>query len=984
MPTKEAAYQEIERLVKKFDAQIANFKQSDYNETQTRRDFIDPFFEALGWDMNNKMGAWEAYREVVHEDKLKVGGVTKAPDYSFRFVGGQRLFFVEAKRPSVVIKDDVAPAYQVRLYGWNAKLSLSVVTDFEEFAIYDCSKKPLKTDKVSKGRLHYFTYKEYLTQFDFLWDTFSKEAVIKGGLIRFQQADKKGTATVDREFLASLDEWRKLLAGAIYKFNQDIGEDALSYAVQQTIDRIIFLRIAEDRGLETYGYLKGCLLHEYHYGELFRLFRIADDKYNSGLFHFKNEKENTAPEDKITGKLHLDNKTLKTIINSLYAPQCDYLFNVLPVEILGSAYEQFLGSEIVIKGSRAVIEEKPEVRKAGGVFYTPQYIVNYIVSKTVGEKCKGKTPKEISSLKIVDPACGSGSFLLGAYQYLLDWHKEYYSKETAQKTKELLTPEGNLTTNEKKRILLNNIYGADIDKNAVEVTKLSLLLKCMEGETAASVGTQTRFFNERVLPSLEQNIKCGNSLIDHDYHDLLLFDEERDVNTFNWKQAFPAVFKAGGFDAVIGNPPYVRQEMLTAQKPYYQQHYEVYHGMADLYTYFFEKGFQILKEGGLFGVIVANKWMRANYGAALRPWLKQRRLKEIIDFGDLPVFQNATTYPCIIIYERNKPASSFAVCNVKTLDFADLTEYVSNHALQLKQKDLDDAGWNLASDAENKLLKKLQGAGIPLGTYVKGKIFRGVLTGLNEAFVIDKATRDQLIKKDKKSAELIKPFLAGRDIKRYQQPASDRYLILMEKGFTNRKGNHPKNAFSWLKNAYPAIAAYLEPFKIKAEARYDKGDYWWELRACDYYQEFERPKIMLPDIALRMQATYDIGKYYLVNTAYIIPVDDKFLLAILNSSLTQFYYLKISSAIRGGYLRFIRQYLEQIPVVFDKTKAREIIQLVDKVIQMNGDWKSDESPNRLEQHKSKLIYIYRKIDQLVYELYGLTEEEIKIVEAQNL
>ena len=596
MYSKEEAYSKIAELVERFSEQADNYKR-DYNETQTRLDFINPFFEALGWDMNNTQGAWEAYREVIHEDKLKVGGVTTAPDYSFRLVGGQRLFFVEAKKPSIIIKDDVAPAYQVRLYGWNAKLAISVVTDFEEFAVYECSKKPLKTDKASKARINYYTYKDYLKEFDFFWNTFSKEQVIKGGLIKFQKTDKKGTATVDKDFLESLDIWRKELAANIYKNNGGINEDELNYAVQQTIDRIIFLRIAEDRGLEPYGQLKSSLQNDEQYKELFRQFRIADDKYNSGLFHFKKEKDNSKEPDNISGKLIIENKVIKSIISSLYPPLSEFLFNVLPVEILGSAYEQFLGKQIIVKGSRATIEEKPEVRKAGGVYYTPQYIVEYIVENTVGKLCSNKTPKEISKLKIVDPACGSGSFLLGAYQYLLKWHSLYYTANP-QKGKQkdaVLTPDGSLTTAEKKRILLNNIYGVDIDRNATEVTKLSLLLKCMEGETTASVNTQMTFFHERILPSLENNIKSGNSLIDVDFYDTEFdFGEGKKIKPFSWQQGFPEVFKQGGFDVVIGNPPYVRIQSLNETSPesvhYFKSKYETSKtGNYDLYVLFVEK-----------------------------------------------------------------------------------------------------------------------------------------------------------------------------------------------------------------------------------------------------------------------------------------------------------------------------------------------------------------------------------------------------------
>jgi adenine-specific DNA-methyltransferase len=520
--------------------QYESYKRADYNETLTRRDFIDPFFKALGWDIDNRNGYAETYREVIHEDRVKVGKATKAPDYSFRLSGGKRLFFVEAKKPSVAVKEEIQPAYQVRRYGWSAKLAVSIITDFEELAVYDCTKKPNPTDKASVARVKYLTYKDYLKEFDFLWDTFSKERVLKGSFDKFIQSNlhKKGTATVDKEFLLSLDSWRTYLATSIAINNKHLDEDEINFAVQQTIDRIIFLRIAEDRSVEPYGALKEAIKSGNYYQNLFHLFQQADDKYNSGLFDFK--------KDKISKALTIDNKVVKTILNELYYPESPYEFSVLSVEILGSAYEQFLGKTITIdKAHRAKIEEKPEVRKAGGVYYTPQYVVDYIVQNTVGKLVENKAPKEVAKIKIVDPACGSGSFLIGAYQYLLDWHLSYYNthKEAAKKDK-ALTPTGALTTGIKKQILLNNIYGVDIDVNAVEVTKLSLLLKCMEGETSASISHQFQMFNERVLPTLDNNIKSGNSLVDTDFYDNQLdFGEEKKIKPFNWQKAFPEVCK---------------------------------------------------------------------------------------------------------------------------------------------------------------------------------------------------------------------------------------------------------------------------------------------------------------------------------------------------------------------------------------------------------------------------------------------------------
>jgi len=496
----------------------------------------------LGWDIDNEEGYSQSYREVIHEDKVKVGRATKAPDYSFRLSGGKRLFFVEAKKPSVSIKGEIQPAYQVRRYGWSAKLSVSVITDFEEFALYDCTRRPFPTDKASVARIKYINFKDYLKEFDFIWDTFSKERVLKGSFDKFiaGNANKRGTATVDKEFLISLDSWRTYLATSISLRNKELNEDEINFAVQQTIDRLIFLRIAEDRGVEPYGNLQVAIKQGDYYQNLFSIFKEADDKYNSGLFDLK--------KDMISQALKIDNKVIKTILNELYYPISPYEFSVLSVEILGSAYEQFLGKVIrITPAHHAVIEDKPEVRKAGGVYYTPQYIVEYIVKNTVGKLIEGKKPNEISKIRIVDPACGSGSFLIGAYQYLLDYHKDFYSNNGKPSKggakNNPLTPEGNLTTAEKKRILLNNIYGVDIDVNAVEVTKLSLLLKCMEGETSASISHQLSMFHERVLPSLENNIKDGNSLVDMDYKDGIIdFEEIKSVKPFSWEVAFSEVF----------------------------------------------------------------------------------------------------------------------------------------------------------------------------------------------------------------------------------------------------------------------------------------------------------------------------------------------------------------------------------------------------------------------------------------------------------
>jgi len=383
MPAPEA----VIKLVETFGENREAYVSGSFNETQTRVDFINPMFKALGWDMDNEQGYAEAYRDVIHEDAIKIGGATKAPDYCFR-VGGARKFFLEAKKPGVNVKDDPGPAFQLRRYAWSAKLPLSILTDFDEFAVYDCRVKPDHTDKASAGRIMYMTWEQYAEQWDEIAGIFSREAVLKGSFDKFAESakKKKGSAEVDAAFLKDIESWRDLLARNIAIRNTGISQRDLNFAVQLTIDRITFLRICEDRGIETYGRLMQHLNGENVYQRMFKLFRDADDRYNSGLFHFMEEMGRNTPPDTVTPGLVIDDKPLKDIIRGLYYPESPYEFSVLPAEILGQVYEQFLGKVIrLTAGHRAVVEDKPEVKKAGGVYYTPTYIVDYIVENTVGK-----------------------------------------------------------------------------------------------------------------------------------------------------------------------------------------------------------------------------------------------------------------------------------------------------------------------------------------------------------------------------------------------------------------------------------------------------------------------------------------------------------------------------------------------------------------------------------------------------------------------
>lgn len=994
MNSKEIGLEKIKELVIRFNEQIVSYKKLDYNETQTRRDFIDPFFKALGWDIDNKQGYAENYREVIHEDRIKVGKATKAPDYSFRIGGGNRLFFVEAKKPSVVIKDDMQPAYQVRRYGWSAKLNVSIITDFEEFAIYDCTKKPNPNDKSSTARIKYITFNEYENEWDFMWNTFSKEAVLKGNFDKFIKgnANKKGTATVDKEFLLSLDQWRTLLAESISKENKQLDEDELNFVVQQTLDRIIFLRICEDRAIENYGNLQNATKNGEYYQNFLQLFKDADDKYNSGLFNFK--------KDQVSQQLKINNKTLKTITTQLYYPESPYEFSVIDVEILGSAYEQFLGKTITINNrGKAVIELKPEVRKAGGVYYTPQYIVDYIVANTVGKLTLGFSPLQVAEIKIVDPACGSGSFLLGAYQYLLDWHIDYYTKnpEEAKKQK-AFTPLGALSTAIKKQILLNNIYGVDIDTNAVEVTKLSLLLKCMEGETQASIAHQMSMFKERILPTLDDNIKSGNSLIDTDYYDNQLdFGEERKIKPFNWQKAFPEVFNRnvkidetlrfkeqynkvkkledetqdfidsivseplaeeygkkynGGFDVVIGNPPYVDSEEMTKTnltlRNYAINKFFSAKGNWDMYCIYSEKAVSLLNPRGKFGFIIPNKFLSAPYGIHLKQFLSKFQVSNIDDYSSVNVFvsdRKINVYPIILLIDKNEIIKTGVYTKYHEKNNEIIKVYKKDYSINENETEWTSK-FSLGDEIIDKIFKK--------SSLINSHFFIENSATVNEAYLIKE------ILEDKVSIDSLKLINTG---------TIDRYSNLWGVSKTQ-----------YIKDSYltPSINK-LKLYKIIPN------------RVKNIIQK----RIVLAGMVKNLEATIIDENYYSSKSTSIILSKDltkyklEYLLGLLNSRLLSYIFIEINkhNSMSGGYLNVSKKQLDNFifkSIDFSNEQEthyhNQIVNHVEQLLQLNKDLQAATLESKKEQLKTKIDYHEDKINALVYALYELTEEEIKIIE----
>jgi hypothetical protein len=1004
----------IIELVEKYKLNHTRYR--NYNEEQIKQEFINPFFDALGWDVYNKNDIAPQYRDVIFEDSLRINKEVRAPDYCFQ-LPGKKMFFVEAKKPSVNIKEKKESAFQVRSYAWSAKLPLSILTDFEELAIYDTRVKPNKRDKAGIARLDYFTYDEYVDRWDDVYNIFSKEAVLKGSFDQYAEDNKKkrGTQEVDEAFLSDLEEWRELLAKNIALRNLDTSIEELNYAVQHILDRIVFFRMCEDRRIEKYGKLRSILDEKGIYEKFCEICIEADEKYNSGLFHFKVQKGRGTIPDQITLGLTIDDGIFKTIFTKLYYPESPYIFNFIAPEILGHTYEQFLGKVIrLTDGHRAKIEEKPEVKKAGGVYYTPQYIVDYIVDNTIGNLVQGKTPNKVSELKILDPACGSGSFLLGAYKYLLKWHLDYY---TSRKDRDRLTDkiyqfrpdEYRLTIREKKKILTNNIYGVDIDSQAVEVTKLSLLLKVLEDESKDELEEQKTLFKERALPDLDSNIKCGNSLIGSEIYEEKIEGIEK-INFFDWNTGFPGIMKDGGFDAVIGNPPYIKIQALKEWNPieveFYKKKYQsASKGNYDIYVVFIERGLELLNEKGLLGYILPHKFFNAKYGQSIRSLIKNgKNLHKIVHFGDQQIFDNATTYTSLLFLNKmsNK---SFEFDKIDDLSKWRKSGECINGKIDLKK--LADTEWNFIVGKEAELFEKLNKIDIKLKD-VTDRIFQGLKTGADKIFIVNKVNENsnffKINSKQSNSDYWIEPdllhhLIKGGDSKQYRITITDRYIIFPYMAVNENSVELIPQ--SKLKNDYPKTWKYFIDNKKYLENRENgkmKGSNWFAYSRNQAMNVISRSKIFTPDLAMKAAFSLDKeGDIFFTGGAaggYGILIKSnysrEYILGILNSSLIDWFEHKRATTFRGGYFSYESRFINDLPILIidwnnpeDVIHHDKIVGLVEKMLKLQESYIDTKVPNEKEKIKRQIDATDKQIDSLVYNLYGLTNEEIEIVEGTN-
>ncbi len=1008
----------IQELVDRFAQRQSEYETSGYLESQLRKDFVDKLFKALGWDMGNDKNLSQLQRDVL----IEKGDTKGRPDYSFR-INGEDRFFVETKTASKGT-DKPEDILQAKLYGWNTRnVTIVVLTDFKTFKVYDASLKP-DLKRPSVGLLFELHFTKYASaDFDKLW-LFSYEAVLAGSLDELSLKDaasKRLRIPVDVAFLDQMTGWREKLAKDVYKNNPEITVRSLNDVVQRLLDRLVFIRILEDRRIIESRTLKEIAedwevsKHRDIQTRLNALFKQLNNDFNGEIF-----KEHPCETTKY------DSKIIAEIIDELYFPKSPYKFNVIGVELLGVIYEKYLGKTIRLTEKRVKVEEKPEVRKAGGVFYTPKWVVGYIVGNTIGKLIEKKTPEDIAKIRVLDPACGSGSFLLGALERILDYHLGYYLDHPKEAKHGTLFPnliidvdeDGNklprLSIEKKGEILKNNIYGVDLDPQAVEITMMSLYIKVLEGE-------KTLPHNKELLPSLSKNIRCGNSLIEFDFlsQQTLTEDAEREhANPFEWRSKATGfgniIGEKDGFDAIIGNPPYIRIQTMKEWAPkeveYFSRKYKTAaSGNYDIYVVFVERAIQLLGEKGQFGFIMPHKFFQAGYGTNLRKLISDGKLlREIVNFNDQQVFDQATTYTCLFFLSKTKK-ESFKYAEVRKLEnpvsqlaAIQKSEKYDNGTLRvgiLPVAGISEEPWQFGFEAEVKLLEKLNHLGTHLEE-VTERIFQGIRTSmdpvyvLNETKFVGKKLRgyskilDRVVELEH---GLCHPLLKGEQMRRYYIDMPRKVIIVP---YENRMGSIKLIKQGKFRMKYPLAYKYLDANKKNLENR-EKGrmktKQWYAYVYPKNLDVISKQKIVTTDIVNHNSFSIDeIGEFYFTSGYGIIPKEDmpiKYLLGILNSRLIEYLLKRKSTKFRGGYYSCEARFIKSLPIFSDLKEKQpivnEITRYVGLILDLNKKRISvhDLSKKELLEREAKVYE--EKIDKLVYKLYGLTEEEIEIVESFN-
>ena len=987
----------IHALVEKYESNRNFYRTPNFNETQVRNEFLDPLFEVLGWDIRNMSGKKTNEREVLLEESLKADAAThsKKPDYTFRLFG-ERKFFLEAKKPCVDISTDDNPAKQVRRYGYTANLKISVLSNFEDLYIYDTSYKVEDGDTLVKARIKAYHYTDYENVAEELLELVGKESVYTGHFEEVWDDIELNVVhqSVDSLFLEQINQWRLMLGQQILSCDPDLEIDYLGDIVQSYINKILFLRVCEDRNIETYQRLLTIADHNSH-KELVVKFKEADNKYNSGLF------EELISED-VIGNI---SSSFWMLIRQLYFPESPYSFNVLSSDILGRIYEIFLAEKLAVVDGELKIVKKPENAERD-IVTTPNFVVREILHQTAAEIIQGKTANEINNLKCADIACGSGAFLLELYQLLYDSLVDYYFENDRSKLVQTSIDTYKLPYEMKRNLLVNCIYGVDKDFNAVEACKFGLLLKLLEDEDVNSLSS----FHP-ILPDLSNNIFYGNSLL-----------STADVPADDALEINPFDFGDRTFDLIVGNPPYMKTEDIKAftpkEKSLYEKgnRYTSAYKQYDKYFLFIERALNLLKPDGYLGYVVPNKFMKVGAAKELRNFIANNAyLKTMISFGAHQVFADKSTYTCIIVLEKNKHENfkysevsdfiGWRVRNVNAYKFCDRPSVTINADT-----------WILCTDEHLPLLNAVTAHTKPLGDIVGDDyIFNGIQTSANKIYVfvpisetrttytfkafdgneyeVEKAVTKPYFK-TAQGADAMSTYRTFKPNARVFFPYkkdNDGHLQLIP--LTTIQRRYPL-FYTFLMAAKPELdkaSRDIQPKPTTADEWYRYGRHQ-SLEACEVEEKMivgvlaQTDKYAIDNNGTLVSSGGTAG-YCLVS----IPSDSQYSIyyiqAILGSIQGEWLASLYGEIFRGGYIARGTKVLKQIPIrEIDFTDQNErnvhddIADRQKRLIEL-GDKISKAAKNR-----RSLIPLQRQFDLLKHEqqnvinmLYGMTNDEVSLI-----
>lgn len=997
---------QVAELVRTYSDNYPQFQRATYNETQVRVDFVNRFFKLLGWDVDNERGLPQHLREVTHEATVVVeedgAHRSKKPDYSFK-VGTEVLFFLETKKPAVNLTVDVAPAFQLRRYGWSGNLKVSVLTNFTDLYIYDCSVRPQEGDDIGVAMIAHYHFDEYVERFQEIYNMLSKEAVLEGEFER-QFGNIRGALRrepFDQYFLDQIRNWRNMLGEDILRNNPSVDVETLNIFVQRVLNRTIFLRICEDRCFENYESLRAITTYQ----ELRELFTAADQKYDSGLFEL-------LEEDRLT----VSDAVIIDIFQSLYYPNNSYEFGVIDPYIIGQIYELFLDEALIIRDNGHIEpQEKPEVVDSQGAVNTPKNITDIIVEETLHPLYVGKTPEEIAQYRIADICCGSGNFLLSAFEYIVNHHIEYYlshDKDSAEQRGDIYQLAGSsnyvLSYEKKRSILKNNIFGVDIDPLAVEVSKFSLLLKALENSSLEEAKAFHQRTHHRILPNLDENIKNGNSLVNMSYaqFDRSIYQNIPLMNKlkmFDWN----AEFGNRKFDAIVGNPPYIRVQNMVH---YSREEYDFYKSdhspymtaqtdTLDKYYLFIEKGLALLNDGGMLGYIVPHKFMNIKSGQKLRELLAgNSNVKKILHFGTHQVFENRSTYTCILVLSK-QGNEEFQIGFIQ-----DWNQFLFNHNVECTAyptEYITGQPWAFLPQNIVMHLDEMAESCVPLSSLTD--IFVGLQTSADDVYIIyaDSEDANYVYFHDQQSREfkiekgILRKGIYDVQITSYEKIAANCYLI-----FPYKEVNRKPVLYSLTEMAenYPYALAYLNENRERLDKRKMKGrkeEKWFAFGRSQSIRRFlSGEHLVWPVLSIGSNYVYDNemvaftgggnGPFYGIEMKRTSRESIFYIQAILNHWLMELLVKSRASTFRGDYYSHGKQFIATLPIYkidfenpIEVAKHQEIVDLVKNIMQLKDQLATAPNAARRTVLEHSIVALNSDLNRAVDVLYQVESQEVE-------